>query len=284
MRPVGRRPRPVITILDGPVGTELTRRGVSTRLPMWSAAANRDAPDVVAAIHADYAAAGATVHTANTFRTTARAMGPDWARWAREAVRIARGAVPPGHRIAGSVAPLEDCYRPDLSPGGGAAVEREHRALAEVLADAGVDVLLCETFPHVEEALAAARAARSTGIETWLALTAGYEADLLTPEALAEGARRAVDLGVDAVLVSCTPTEATLRYVEALASAGVPFGAYANGGIADDVDGFSSAPASPERYAAQARAWADAGATLLGGCCGTRPEHVEALWRAFARG
>lgn len=266
-----------VTLLDGPMGTELTRRGVSTRLPQWSASALWDAPQVVAAIHRDYAAAGATVHTANTFRTTARAIGAEWARWAREAVSIARAAVPPGQRVAGSIAPLEDCYRPDLSPGGGPAVEAEHRALAEVLAEAGCDLLLCETFPRADEALAAVRAARATGLETWLALTAGWEADLMSPEAMAEAARRAVDLGVAAVLVNCTPSAVTLRWVEAIAGAGVPFGAYANGGLANDEDGFTPAPDTPEEYAAEALGWAGVGATLLGGCCGTTPAHLEVI-------
>ncbi len=270
-----------LTLLDGPMGTELARRGVSTRLPRWSAPALWEAPEVVAAIHRDYAAAGATVHTANTFRTTRRVLGEGWARWAREAVSIARGAVPTGHRVAGSLAPLEDCYRPELSPG--AAAEPEHRALAEVLADAGCDLLLCETFPHVEEALAAVRAAVATGRETWLALTAGYRADLLSPEAMREGARRAADLGVAAVLVDCTPSAVTGRFVEAIAGAGIPFGAYANGGLANDEDGFTAAPDTPETYAAFARGWLDAGATIVGGCCGTTPAHLRAVAAATSQ-
>lgn len=272
-----------VVLLDGPMGTELARRGVSTKLPRWSASALVDAPEVVAAIHRDYAAAGATVHTANTFRTTARAMGEGWERGARRAVEIARGSVPDGHRVAGSLAPLEDCYQPDLSPGGGAAVEREHRALADVLAGAGCDLLLCETFPRIDEALAAARAAIATGCETWLALTAGWDASLLAPAAMAEGARRAADLGVAVVLVNCTPSAETARFVEAIAGAGIPYGAYANGGLANDDDGFTPAPDTPERYAAHALAWVGAGATIIGGCCGTGPEHVRAVQIALLR-
>lgn len=264
-------------VLDGPLGTELTRRGVPTSLPRWSAAAIDDAPGVISAIHRDYAQAGARVHTANTFRTTERAWGAGFERVARRAVELARGAVPSDHRVAGSLAPLEDCYRPDLSPGGGAEVEREHAALAEVLADAGCDLLLCETFPRVDEALAAARAALATGLPTWLALSAGYEGDLLGAEALADGARRAVELGVEAVLVNCTPTAQTAALLEPLASLGVPFGAYANAGVADAESGFEPRPDTPERYAAAAGSWIDLGATILGGCCGTGPAHIRAL-------
>ncbi|MFQ5749049.1 MAG: homocysteine S-methyltransferase family protein, partial [Planctomycetota bacterium] len=115
-----------VTLLDGPMGTELAARGVATPLPAWSAAALRDAPEVVAAIHRDYAAAGAEVHTAATFRTRARNVGARWEELARLAVRLAREAMPPGARVAGSLAPLGDCYRPEESP---PDPRPEHRAL-----------------------------------------------------------------------------------------------------------------------------------------------------------
>jgi S-methylmethionine-dependent homocysteine/selenocysteine methylase len=264
-------------VLDGPMGTELARRGVATPLPSWSAHALDAAPGVVAAIHRDYAAAGATVHTANTFRTKRRSVGARWEELARHAVRLARDAVPPGQRVAGSIAPLEDCYRPDLSLG--AASRDEHRELARVLADAGVDVLLCETFPSPVEARVAVEEAARTGVETWAALTAGPDATLMTPEAMADAARACVAAGARAVLVNCTPAALTRTYVERLAGLGVPFGAYANAGREDGGIGWNAPDGSHAYavYAALARTWLDAGATLVGGCCGTGPEHVSAL-------
>lgn len=275
----------MITILDGPLGTELNRRGVGTDLPMWSAGAIESAPQIIAAIHGDYARAGATVHTANTFRTKCRTVGDCWESLARKAVRLARESVPSEHRVAGSIAPLEDCYRPDLSPG--AASQDEHRELAEVLADAGCDLLLCETFPHTEEAIAAVKAARTTGVETWLALTAGPDGDLMTPQQMGEAARQAVEHGAAAVLVNCTAARETLPFVEALTSAslGRPVGAYANAGSIDDQIGWttSSQSGSDEpgaaAYAKMAQQWIDAGATLIGSCCGTTPTHIRALSR-----
>src|SRR5512135_280688 len=86
----------VITILDGPTGTELAARGVPTPAPAWSAHAVDHAPDVLAAIHRSFAAAGATVHTAATFRTKRRQVGARWEHLARRAVAIARAAVPAG--------------------------------------------------------------------------------------------------------------------------------------------------------------------------------------------
>src|SRR5258708_2860993 len=99
-------------LLDGPLGTELERRGIETPPPGWSAYAIDRAPEIIAAIHRDYAAAGATVHTANTFRTKRRQFPERWQALTEKAIAIARASVPSSHRIAASIAPLEDCWRP----------------------------------------------------------------------------------------------------------------------------------------------------------------------------
>lgn len=264
-------------LLDGPLGTELLARGVPTPIPLWSAWALDNAPEAVRRIHADYAAAGATVHTANTFRTKRRQLGADWEDLARRAVQICREAVPPHHRVAGSIAPLEDCYRPDLSP---RDPRPEHRELARLLAEAGCDLLLCETFPHVGEGLIAVEEAVATGVETWAGFTAGPEAELLSPAEIAEAARQAVDAGASAVFVNCVPASATLEYVEALVAAvspEVPVGAYANAGHVDEQMGWEPSPQGPGLYLRHARTWVEAGATIVGCCCGTGPAHIGAL-------
>jgi S-methylmethionine-dependent homocysteine/selenocysteine methylase len=271
-----------IVLLDGPMGTELAVRGVALPHGSWSADALERAPAVVAQIHRDYVAAGATVHTANTFRTRRRTAGARWEELARLAVTIARASVPAGHRVAGSIAPLEDCYRPDLSPGEGA--REEHAELARALAGAGVDLLLCETFPHAVEAAVAVRQAVRTGIETWAALTAGPGTPLMTPRSMREAARACAGEGASALLVNCTPATQTLAYIEALAGLGVAFGAYANAGSARDRIGWGDAAVGgAATYAALARTWMDAGATIVGGCCGTGPAHVARLAELAAR-
>lgn len=265
-------------ILDGPVGTELAARGVDTPAPGWSAAAIDEAPEVLAAIHRDYAEAGATVHTANTFRTQPRIIGPDWLCMAARAVAIARAAVPSGQRIAVSMAPLADCYRPESSP---PHSRDEHRRIAEGFAETGADLILCETFPHLGEAMVATEEAIRTGLPVWLSLTAGPDADLLNPAQIGEGARRARDLGVQAVLVNCVPATRTLEFLAPLATLGIPFGAYANAGPADGGIGWlgstSDVDRAAARYAELAQTWNDAGARILGGCCGTSPAHVRKL-------
>ncbi len=272
----------MVTILDGPMGTELLARGVETPVPRWSAAALESAPDVVAAIHRDYAAAGATVHTANTFRTKRRQLGEAWETLARKAVELARGAVPAGHRVAGSIAPLEDCYRPDLSPPPDVARD-EHRELARVLADAGVDVLLCETFPHAGEALIAVEEAVATDRETWLALSPGPDGTLMTPDTLAEAAIEAVKRGAVIVLVNCVSLAAIGPFVDALAETGLPFGAYANAGAPEARMGWTTPvpTGAPEVYAQAAKSWATKGALVVGSCCGTGPAHIAAVTLAL---
>jgi S-methylmethionine-dependent homocysteine/selenocysteine methylase len=265
-----------VVVLDGPMGTELARRGVATPEGPWSARALDAAPAVVAAIHRDYAAAGANVHTANTFRTQPRAVGRRWAELARRAVDLVRENVPRDARVAGSMAPIEDCYRPDLSPG--AASRADHRELARILVGAGVDLLLCETFANPVEAAVAVEEAARAGVPTWIALTAGPSASLLTPDAMRDAAATCISAGAAAVLVNCTPAGATLSYVEALVGLGVPVGAYANAGDANEGLGWGAESASAaSAYATLARTWIAAGATIVGGCCGTGPGHIARL-------
>jgi len=274
----------VIHLLDGPMGTELAGRGTATPLPGWSAHALETAPEAVAEVHRAYAEAGATVHTTNTFRTRPAVFGERWAELARTAVRLARESVPADHRVAGSIAPLADCYRPDLSPADRdpEGTRAEHAALARVLAQAGCDLLLCETFSHVGEGLLAVEAAVATGVETWAAFTPGYRADLLTPAELARAGREAVARGAAAALVNCVPVSRALDYVRALRDAvprSVLVGAYANAGHPDEGMGWTSTPGAPERYAEACATWIEAGAEIVGGCCGTGPAHVAAIAR-----
>lgn len=264
----------MVTILNGPMGSELLARGVSIPAPLWSARAIEAAPDVIATIHREYAAAGATVHTTNTFRTKRRSAGPNWEKLARKAVEITRLSVPKEHVVAGCIAPLEDCYRPDLSP---ADPRAEHREVCRVLADAGVDILLCETFPHVGEALVATEEAIATGLPTWVAFTAGPDAELLTPAEVERGAREAASRGANVVFVNCTRATMTLPYVERLAQVGVAFGVYANAGPLEDGLGWNDFPDGPARYADLAAHWVRLGATFVGACCGLGPTHVRAL-------
>lgn len=274
----------MITLLDGPLGTELEARGVPPAHDCWSADAIEIAPEMITKIHRDYAQNGASVHTANTFRTNRRASGHRWRERTFAAVALTQNAVPKHHRVAGSIAPVEDCYRPDLSPG--SRSEDEHHEMAETLTQAGCDLLLCETFCHPTETITAVKAAVACGIETWVALTAGPQANLLTPFDMSTLATQVVDLGAAAVLVNCTPAMDTQRFVEMIVKTEVPVpvGAYANAGSPNDNVGWrKDNDLGFQTYAKCAESWIRAGASIIGGCCGTSPGHLAAIHRQLGK-
>ena len=144
-RPTSAARRPLV--LDGALGTELERRGVATGLPLWSARALLARRRPSSRSTATTSPLARRSLTANTFRTPAphaRPRGPRRARRGAHRARAAPRAVAPPREaarpvfVAGSAAPLEDCYRPDLVPGD-EALAREHAEHAEQLAAAGAD-------------------------------------------------------------------------------------------------------------------------------------------------
>jgi S-methylmethionine-dependent homocysteine/selenocysteine methylase len=279
-------------ILDGAIGTELTRRGVDTTLPLWSAIALDVAPEVIEQIHRDYLDAGAHVLTANTFRTNIRTLAKAGiAHRAREltfrAVELARRAIAtsprasaPSAKVAGSIAPVEDCYSPHLVPDD-AELAEEHAVLAGNLADAGVDLILVETQNTIREAATAARAAYATGKPLWVSFTLDDQNCLLSGERLSDAVQAVLPFAPQAVLVNCIPVRQVASALKLLRSAAplhMLIGAYANVGHVDETIGWTLTNAiSPRAYAEAAHEWRDLGATIIGGCCGTTPEHIAAL-------
>lgn len=272
-------------LLDGAIGTELNRRGVDTRLPLWSTWALLEAPDALAAIHEEYLAAGADIITTNTFRTHRRSLqkaglGDQAANLTAQAVKIARRAAGerPGVWVAGCVAPLEDCYEPEEVPDA-AALRAEHREMVAHLLDARVDLLLVETMNSIREAVAATEAALETGLPTIVGFVCGRDPFLLSGEPVADAARTLASLGPDLIAVNCTPTpdiEVSLR--EILDNTSLPTGAYGNVGYADEEQGWvNTASVEPAAYARHAAGWVRVGARLVGSCCGTGPAHTVAL-------
>jgi len=279
-------------ILDGATGTELERRGLSCRVPLWSAEALLEAPGEVAAIHRAYAAAGAEILTANTFRTQERTLRrggyPARAReLTTQAVGLCRAAAGTAW-VAGSISPLEDCYRPERVPPN-TDLEREHCVHATNLVEAGCDLLLVETQNTLREAEIALRCARATGLPVWVSLLCGPEALLLSGERLVDALRVLAPLGANAVGVNCLSLSAVRAALPVLARSTLPFGVYPNLAFETpqpDTPFFEttdSAEIPPDRFLAEAREWVRAGARFVGGCCGTSPEHIAALAR-FWRG
>ena len=262
--------------LDGPVGTLLEARGLTLPPPLWSTGAVRTHRDALSRAHRTWAEAGAHVHTAATFRAKRSDAGADGRALAAEAVTCCREAVPTGHRVLGSLAPIEDCWHPEDAPEDGREVYRE---AARWLAEAGVDGLLVETFANPRSAAQATEAAAATGLPVWTALTPGFEGRLLSPQALSDAARRVRDVGARVVLVNCLRASTATPWLEALAAQGQPWGVYPNAGPVRD--GLHGDDASTEDRWRQwwNPLWDDENLAVVGGCCGTTPALTKALSR-----
>jgi S-methylmethionine-dependent homocysteine/selenocysteine methylase len=293
-----------VLLLDGATGAELQRRGVDTRLPLWSARALLEAPDVLSAIHTDYIAAGADIITTNTFRTQRRTLtragvGERTRELTHLAVKIARDAAGRVGRtvfVAGSIAPLEDCYSPQLAPPDD-ELHSEHTEMARNLAEAGCDLLLVETMNTIREAVSAARCAAATGLPVCVSFVAGLnglppdqidravlddrlaETTLLSGESIAEAVAALQSINPAAILINCVPLAYIDRAFDELRAAhSGPIGLYANVGHADDQVGWRlTDEVLPAAYAEHARRWIRQGAAIIGGCCGTTPDHIAAL-------
>jgi S-methylmethionine-dependent homocysteine/selenocysteine methylase len=179
--------------------------------------------------------------------------------------------------LLGSAPTLEDCYRPDLVPDD-ATLALEHREHAEHLVAASVDAILVETMNTVREAVGATRAAREAGAAVLVSFVCWEGPTLLSGEPLDTALAAVAEYEPLALLVNCLPPSNVEPCLEVLAASQQPFGVYANLGTPDDVTGFSrSKDCAPEAYAAHAARWLEAGARLVGGCCGTTPAHLRAV-------
>jgi S-methylmethionine-dependent homocysteine/selenocysteine methylase len=253
-------------------------------------------PDLVQAIHRDNLVAGADIITTNTFRSTARTLrkaGLDEAaadgldRLAVELARAARDEAGRGDAlIAGSIAPLDECYDPTFEAGDEAALI-EHAAQAQNLAAAGVDFLMIETMPTIREAVLTTQAALRTGLPVTVgfvcepATDAGGAARLMSGESLAEAVAALKPYPVTMVFANCAaPGVITSAITQLRNLTDIPVGGYANVGQVDSDVGWNPAGALwGDAYADAAAQWLDLGARVIGGCCGTHPEHTRALRR-----
>ena len=278
-----------LIVLDGAMGTELTRRGVPTPLPLWSAQALLDAPDTIRAIHEEYVAAGADIITANTFRATPRTLAKagragEAERLVELAVGLAREAAvrTRGARdvlVAGALAPLEDCYRPDLAPEPPVA-EREHAEQAVRLARQGVDLILIETMNNTAEAKAALRGAKAAGVPVLVSFICKSAREIVSGELLADAVAAVEPFKPDAILVNCVAPGTVADCLGEMSRATrLPLGCYPNAGEPNMAEGtWRFDPQwTPERFAEAAAGWVARGAQIVGGCCGVGPDHIRAL-------
>ncbi len=278
--------REQVLVGDGAVGTMLYARGVN--LESGFERLNLTAPDLVTGLHVDYVAAGARVIETNTFGANRLRLAPlGLERQVRDinlqGALLARGAAAgKGVYVAGSMGPLPRVKgEGDVpSPDDIHAVFREQAAL---LAEGGADLLILETFADLEELKTALKAARETGLPV-VASMAFLEKGRISGGTTVE--RVALELagaGADVVGANCgAGTLEMTRNIQRMASVtGLPLAAYPNSGFPEYLDGRLIYRATPEYFAARGLETVRAGANLVGGCCGTTPDHIRALAEAL---
>lgn len=287
-----------ITLLDGAIGQELVKRGRSAATQLWSTNVMMEQPELVAQVHADYFAAGATVATTNTYpvhrnRLEREGIEDRQAALIEQAVDQAVAAVAAHGRgqIAGAMGPVVASYRPDAMPDVGMAAAQFAAKIA-MIGDR-VDFLLAETVSSLQEAEGIFQGYASSGSNKpiWMAFSVDDEdgTKLRSGEPLEVITPMLAHYKPAAVLLNCSLPEAISQGLPILTDYGLPFGAYANGftmitdGFKEDaptVDALSARmDLTPELYADHVMTWVGAGATIVGGCCEVGPAHIAEIAR-----
>ena len=281
------------TILDGGMGRELQRLGAPFRQPEWSALALLQGPEYVTQAHEGFARAGANMISTNSYAIVPFHIGDTLfsergLALAGLAGQLARD-VADRHdvRVAGSLPPVLGSYRPDLFE------VKAARAILTVLIEGltpFADVWLAETLSSLGEAELVGEMLAADSRPLWLSFTLNDEgsASLRSGESIEAAVALAQKLGAAALLFNCSAPEvmeeAVARARAAMGTDAIEIGVYANGFAHSDTEVPANgglrdirADLDPPRYLEWARKWVAAGATMVGGCCGIGPQHIQAL-------
>ena len=272
-----------VVVFDGAMGTMLYAKGVF--INQCYDELNLKAPDLVRGVHAAYAKAGAEVLETNTFGANRVKL----AQYGLEAqvrdinhaaARLARDVAGDDHLVAGAVGPLGV----RIEPYGPTSVDDAFEAFREqmeALKEGDVDVFLLETFGDLAEIAQGVRAARAVDASTPVIaqMTIGVDGRTSYGASPEDLARTLEKLGVDIIGLNCSVgPQAILEAIEKMAGATRrKLSAQPNAGMPRDVGGRSMYMASPEYMASYARHLIHAGAKVVGGCCGTTPDHIRAI-------
>ena len=272
-------------VCDGAMGTFLYSKGIP--LSRCFDELNLSMPQLVKEVHLGYAKAGADVLETNTFGATRfRLQKFDFGDKLREinlaGARLAREVAGEELYVAGSVGPLGV----RLEPLGTTSLEASREAFREqiaALAEGGVDVIIVETMMDLSEAHQALLAARDVGqLPIVVQMTVHDDGSTPTGTPPEEFARRLDEWGADLIGINCSVGPATvLEALERVAGVtGKKLSAQPNAGLPRTVEGRHLYLCSPEYMASYARRFIQAGARLVGGCCGTTPDHIRAIKNA----
>jgi methionine synthase / methylenetetrahydrofolate reductase (NADH) len=274
-------------VFDGAMGTMLYGRGVFVNRCFDEL--NLSSPNLVRQVHAEYLEAGADVIETNTFGAHRFKLGPHGLesqvrKINREGARIAREAAGETGLVAGAIGPIGKPLEPlgSISPKDAEAAYREQ---VEGLVEGGVDALVIETMPSLDQAMAALAAARAVGGELPVAvsLTFNEEGTTLYGDSPEDAVRELEALGVPLVGANCSQgPQAMLETLQRMAAVArsAKLSAMPNAGSPAYVDGRYVYLCTPEYMATWARRFLEAGASVVGGCCGTTPAHIRDLVRS----
>jgi methionine synthase I (cobalamin-dependent)/5,10-methylenetetrahydrofolate reductase len=278
-------------LCDGAMGTLLYAKGVF--INRCYDELNLSQPDLIRAIHHDYLQAGAEIIETNTFganafRLARHSLADKIQDINRMGARLAREAAKSFDVwVAGSVGPLGT----RIEPLGKTSFEEARQAFREqiaALAEGGVDLLMLETFGYLEEIHQAILAAKEVAPTLPLVaqVTIDEDGNCLDGSDPETFVRRLEDWGADVIGCNCSVGPVAMldaiERVRALTS--LPLSAQPNAGIPRSVEGRNIYLCSPEYMASYARKFVASGVRLVGGCCGTTPEHIRAMKSALRMG
>ncbi|SEF55429.1 bifunctional homocysteine S-methyltransferase/methylenetetrahydrofolate reductase [Paenibacillus sp. UNC499MF] len=273
-----------ILIGDGAMGTYLYQQGFPVGISYEEL--NLIQSEVVADVHRRYYEAGARLIETNTFSANREKLSKYGLEQEVEAinragVELARSSVGEDAYVVGAIGPIRAGMRKNVRT---ADVEDALREQILVLLDTRVDGLLLETFYDLEEMLIALRLIRQLSSIPVICQFA-TEGINTTHDgiSLQDAFLRLKEEGADVIGFNCrTGPNGILRSLQGVAQLrDIPFSVFPNAGIPDYVDGRYSYAATPEYFAESALRFADLGARIIGGCCGTTPEHIAAMVKAL---
>ena len=271
-----------VLVCDGAMGTMLYARGIFLNRSFDEL--NLTQPDLVAEVHKEYARAGADVIETNTFganhvKLSAFGLADRVHAINVQGAKIARHAARDDIYVAGAIGPLGIRVEPWGKTGVDEA-EEYFREQARALLDGGVDLFVLETFRDVNEIGAAIRAVRSLcQLPIVAQMTTGEDGNSLDGVAPETFVPDLEARGADVVGLNCSVGPAAmLEALERMARvAHVKLAAQPNAGKPREIEGRNLYLSSPDYMASYARRFINAGVRLVGGCCGTTPEHIRAI-------
>lgn len=274
-------------LIDGATGTEVERRGVPQLDNAWNGGGALTHPDTVREIHEDYIRAGANIVIANTFATHRSALedagvADQFEAYNRRGVELAVEAR--DHLQAESVLVAGGLShwswtgnKPTTAALGANALEQ-----ARIMADAGADLLMLEMMIEIDRMLAVLDGALASGLPVWVGLTCAIneqsEVVLEEGELLSDAVAAIQDRDVPLVSIMHTDVSIISQCLTALRSCwSGACGVYAHSGDYKDGKWVFDGVISPQDYARYAQDWTASGVSVIGGCCGVGPGHIEHL-------